>query len=444
MRGHMRQRGGAWELRAYVGRDPVTGRQSYRTRTFRGGKRDAEAELARFVTQMAGGGQGPADTTLAELIDRWLELARDDLSPSTLRGYERIIRSYIRPTIGKISLNKLRTDQLDRFYSQLREKGGEQGAPLSPATVRQTHAIIRRALNQAQRWGWIPSNPAALASPPSVRSQQVRPPEPQDVLALVAEAERTDPDLGCFLFLAATTGARRGVLCALRWSDIDFEVGSLLIARALVENSASELIEKDTKTHSARRIAVDEGSSVELRKQRDRCRQRARACGSSLSDAAFVFSSDPEGRRPWVPNEVTKRFIRIRTTVGLNAVRLHDLRHFTATRLLAEGVPVRTVSGRLGHSNAATTLGVYAHFVVESDRDAAQTIGSVLDRGADRARTEHTSKDATQSQPESAGPVAPHSSIGFGSTRSAPPIQLRPGRFIRVYGQDHGQAAIQE
>ncbi|HTU38285.1 MAG TPA: site-specific integrase [Acidimicrobiales bacterium] len=392
----MRKRGGAWELRAYVGRDPVTGRQTYTTRTFRGGKREAEAELARFVTQVAGGGHGAGDTTLSELIDHWLELAHDELSPSTLRGYERIIRSYIRPTIGKTPLNRLRTDRLDRFYTQLREKGGEQGGPLSPATVRQTHAVIRRALTQAQRWGWVASNPAALASPPTVRSKHVKPPEPEDVLALVTEAEKSDPDLGCLLLLAATTGARRGELCALRWSDVDLEAGTVLIERSLVENRDAVLVEKDTKTHSARRIALDEGSIMELIRHRDRCHVRAAKCGSPLSETGFVFSSDPVGLRPWVPNEVTKRFIRVRKVVGLPTVRLHDLRHFTATRLLAQGIPVRTVSGRLGHSNAATTLGVYAHFVAESDRDAAQTIGSVLDRTNAPGRAKRTSGRATQ------------------------------------------------
>jgi len=83
---------------------------------------------------------------------------------------------------------------------------------------------------------------------------------------------------------------------------------------------------------------------------------------------------------PLVPNDVTKRFIRARKAVGLDTVRLHDLRRFTATRLLAEGVLVRSVSGRLVHSNAATTLDYYAHFVAESDRDAATMIGSVLQR----------------------------------------------------------------
>jgi integrase len=382
MRGHMRQRGDAWELRAYVGRDPVMGREKYKTLTFQGGKRAAEAELARFVTEVSGGGHGAGDTTLAELIQRWLELVQDDLSPSTVRGYGRIIRCYIDPAVGKIHLNKLRTDQLDRFYAHLRESGGADGSPLSPATVRQTHAVIRRALNQAHRWGWISSNPAALASPPRVRTRPVNPPDPSQVLELIDEAERLDPDMACFLLLAATTGARRGELCALRWTDVDLELGTVVIARSLVEGRGSVLIEKDTKTHSSRRVALDRTSIRELERHEDRCQQRAAACGSALRKSAHVFSLDPGGHRPWVPNEVTKRFIRIRKSVGLESVRLHDLRHFTATRLLAEGVPVRTVSGRLGHANAATTLGVYAHFLAESDRDAAATIGLVLDRGA--------------------------------------------------------------
>ena len=384
MKGHVRRRGNSWELRAYVAVDPTTNRPKYLTRTFRGGKREADEALARFVTEVSGGGHAAKDTTLSELIRRWLDLVRDDLSPSTVRGYERIIRCYIHPAVGRISLTKLRTDQLDRFYSQLRDEGSQDGGPLSPATIRQTHAVIRRALNQAMRWGWIATNPASLAKPPRVRARALNPPEPDGVLRLVAEAELRDPDLACFLLLAATTGARRGELCAIRWSDLDLKAGSLTISRSIVETQGANLIEKDTKTHSSRRIALDSGSIAALMRHRDRCRLRASSCGIRLADSAHVFSPDPDGGAPWVPNEVTKQFIRIRRSIGLDSVRLHDLRHFTATRLLSEGVPVRTVSGRLGHANAATTLGVYAHFVEESDRDAAEKIGSILTPSAER------------------------------------------------------------
>jgi integrase len=378
MKGHLRRRGNSWELRAYVGVDPITKRQKYLTRTFRGGKREAEGALARFITEVSGGGHAAQDTTVEHLIRQWLDLARSDLSPSTVRGYERIIESYINPTLGKVPLGRLKTAQLDHFYAELRARGGHDGAPLAPATVRQTHAIIRRALQQGVRWGWIASNPAALASPPRVQVPQLSTPNPVEVIRLIELASSDDADFGCFLHVAATTGARRGELCALRGQNVDLESATMTINRSVVEGMHNVLVEKDTKTHGSRCIALDANTVATLRAQRQRMASRALACGVGLADDAYVFSRDPNGRRPWVPNDVTKGFIRVRNSAGLSKVRLHDLRHFTATRLLAAGVPVRTVSGRLGHANAATTLGVYAHFVEESDRDAADKLGDLL------------------------------------------------------------------
>ncbi len=377
MRGHLRKRGDAWELRAYAGIDPLTNRQKYVTRTFRGGKREAEEALARFVTEVSGGSQAAQDTTVGDLIRDWLALASRELSPTTVRGYEWIVKTYVTPTLGKVPLARLRVAQLDRFYSQLRDKGGQDGKPLSAATVRQVHAIIRRALQQGMRWGWITTNPAALASPPKVRSSQLSPPDPAEVIRLIEAAVEKDADFGCFLHVAATTGARRGELCGLRWQDVDLAGAAMTISRNVVEG-AGMVVEKDTKTHASRRIALDPESVAMLKAHRARMTARASGCGMRLSDEAHVFSPDPDGSRPWVPNDVTKKFIRVRKRAELETVRLHDLRHFAATRLLAAGVPVRTVSGRLGHANAATTLGVYAHFVEESDRDAAATLGALL------------------------------------------------------------------
>jgi len=382
MKGHLRRRGTAWELRAYAGIDPLTNRQKYLTRTFRGGKREAQEALARFVTEVSGGGHAAQDTTVGDLIQQWLDLARGELSPTTARGYDWIIKTYIVPKLGKVPLARLRTAQLDRFYGQLREKGGQDGKPLSAATVRQVHAILRRALQQGVRWGWIATNPATLASPPRVRTPELAPPDPVQVVKLIETATATDPDFGCYLHLAATTGARRGELCGLRWKDVDIESGTLTISRAIVEAAHSVLVEKDTKTHASRRIALDPDTVDALRTHRkraeERAEERAAACAVQRRDDSYVFSADPDGLRPWAPNDVTKDFIRLRKTAGLTSVRLHDLRHFAATRLLATGVPVRTVSGRLGHANAATTLGVYAHFVEESDREAAATLGALI------------------------------------------------------------------
>src|SRR4029077_16407548 len=98
-----------------------------------------------------------------------------------------IIRCYISPVLGKVKLSRLKTAQLDRFYAQMRENGGHDGGPLSAATVRQTHAVLRRALQQGIRWGWISMNPAALATPPRVRAGEIQPPDPDQVVRLIEE-----------------------------------------------------------------------------------------------------------------------------------------------------------------------------------------------------------------------------------------------------------------
>ena len=95
----------------------------------------------------------------------------------------------------------------------------------------------------------------------------------------------------------------------------------------------------------------------------------------------FVFSTDPAGRRPWRPNWVTKRFITYRRRAGLAGFRLHDLRHFMATTMLAAGVPVPVVSERLCHARTSTTVNIYAHAMPGADRDAANLLADILNRG---------------------------------------------------------------
>lgn len=132
---------------------------------------------------------------MGELIDQWFELAKADLSPSTVRGYERSIKSYILQTLGDVPLDRLRVAQIDRFYAQLRERGGQHAGPLATATVRQVHAVLRRALRQGVRWGWTETNPAILASPPRVRNRQIESPDPVAVVRLIEAAQGANPDL---------------------------------------------------------------------------------------------------------------------------------------------------------------------------------------------------------------------------------------------------------
>jgi len=171
--GFIRQPGNAWQVIVHAGRDPLTGKRRNLTGTART-KREAQALRARLLTQVDEGRRPATDATLAQLLERWLEMA--DLAWSTRVTYKGYIQRTILPTLGHLPLRRLDTATLDRFYSELRGRGGVGGRPMAPATVRQVHAILRRALDQAARWGWISANPAALASPPRLESAEIRPP----------------------------------------------------------------------------------------------------------------------------------------------------------------------------------------------------------------------------------------------------------------------------
>jgi integrase len=156
--------------------------------------------------------------------------------------------------------------------------------------------ILRRALQQGVKWEWISTNPATMASTPRVRPFRVEPPNPEAVMRLINEAAKEDPDFACLLTVAATTGARRGELCALRWSAIDFDDQSLTIAGAVVEGVRSKLYEKDTKTHGSRKIAIDEFTPSELDQQRERCEKRTAELGVLLSLPVPIDDSTPRSQ----------------------------------------------------------------------------------------------------------------------------------------------------
>jgi integrase len=378
MRGFMRRRGSSWELRVYLGRDPLDGRKRWATRTVRGTRREAQRALAEMVAAADRGALARSGATVGELLERWFEHASADFSPKTARETRGFLDRNLLPALGQLKLARLSADRLDAYYRHLRARGSARGGPLAPATVLRIHGILRRALAQGVRWGWLAHNPAAAASPPRVPARDVAPPAPEGVARLFGAAREADPRLAAFVVLAAATGARRSELVALRWSDVDLDRGLVRIGRAVVAGPGG-LVEKGTKTHAARTVALDPTAAGVLRDHRRAAAGRAGACGAALGADAFVFSPAVDGSRPWPPDSVTRAFRRLADRVGLAGVRLHDLRHYVATRLLAAGVDVRTVAGRLGHRDPATTLNVYAHVLPEADRRAADVLGRLFD-----------------------------------------------------------------
>jgi len=376
-RGYIERRSnGTYRVFVEAGTDPFTRKRRRLTGTAND-RKEAERLRTRLLAQVDQGRQPATGVTVSYLLRRWLELA--ELEMTTRLVNEGYVRRNIEPALGEVRLSKLTPDALDSFYSHLRARGGVSGRPLSPGTVRKIHFILQAALGYAVRWGWLPSNPAELARPPKFVQREIHPPTPEELGRLLEAAWQADPDFGMLLWLDFTTGARRAELCGLRWSCIDFHRREVVFLRNYVQRGRHHK-EKDTKTHQSRRLALDDVTVELLAEHLVRCQARAALCGVELPADAYVFSAHPNGQAPLAPDSVSQRIRRFSARIGMS-VHLHQLRHYSATQLLAEGVDLRTVAGRLGHGGGgSTTLRVYAHFLSASDRRAAELLGRSIPR----------------------------------------------------------------
>jgi integrase len=385
---------GSLRVRVYAGIDPVSKKRHYLVETVPAGPnaaREAEMVRTRLLNQVDEKRNPRTKATVNQLMDRYLEVL--DVEPTTRSTYEGYIRNHIRPLLGDLSVGRLDGEVLDSFYAALRtcrahcrgRKYVEHRSvdthdcddrcrphkcrPLADASIRQIHGILSGACKRAVRWRWIGANPIEQAEPPSPARPDPHPPTPEQAARIATEAWR-DLDWGMLVWLALVTGARRGELCALRWDRIDFATGVLSI-RSSIAQSGAETWEKDTKTHQQRRITLDNQTLALLRAYLRRCTERAAAVGLTLPATARVFSPTPDGSTWLKPDTVTQRYARMCARLGWD-MNIHQLRHYSATELIAAGVDVRTVAGRLGHSGGgSTTLRVYSAWVSEADQRAA-------------------------------------------------------------------------
>jgi integrase len=382
----IRDRGGYWQVKVYVGLDPLTGKHRFeydRART----KREAQRVEAALKTKVAEGRhRGTAARTVADLVERWYQWRQGvkEISPTTLLGYRLQIDRRIIPALGYLPVRRLDVETLDTFYAELRKRGNQHGGPLSASQIRSVHTVLSGSLQQAVAWGWIAHNPARLATPPSVQRSEVAPPPVDKVVGLLATAQERNPKLGLFLRLAIVLGARRGELCGLRWQHIDLDRSEVLLERGVVYVTGQPLIDKATKTRSKRRLALDAATVELLGAHRERAEQVARDLGVSLLAGAYVFSREPDGSRPMSPSYMTQQFLAVARSVGVRC-RLHDLRHLMVTYLISQGVDWRTAAGRAGHAGPHMTLGTYAHFQPAQDRAAAELLAALCDGGAAKA-----------------------------------------------------------
>jgi integrase len=380
--GHVRRKAnGSVEIIVSLGTDAATGKRAKPlSRSLPAGATDEEIDALK-ATLLADAERRRNRTskgTVGELLEEWYATFSGEWSPTTrLDVRRRHLDRYLIPALGSKQLTKLSTTDIDRMYAQLRAKGHVDGkSGLATSTVRRVHAVLHSALHQAVRWNRIAENPATNANPGRQVQHEIQPPSAEQIVKLIATGTKKSAALGVLLFLAANTGARRGEICALRWGDVDLDAGVLTIRHALV-HGADGLVEKAPKWNRIRTVSLDASTVAVLRGHWRTMAEEGLGLGHRVGPRSYIFTRTDDPSRPWRPDAVTARFRELVDELELTGLRFHDLRHAAITLMLAAGVDIRTVMGRVGHANLATTQG-YAHFVTEADRAAADKLAAVF------------------------------------------------------------------
>ena len=313
-------------------------------------------KLAKAIAYRDGGLVFDADgQTMGEYLEQWLDTSvRGSVRESTCESYRRQVRRYVIPAIGGVKLKSLSAMHVQGMYRSMLDRG------LSSRTVQYTHAVLHRALKQAMRWGLVPRNVCEDVDRPRLKRDEIQPLDREQTRRLLQAAE--GHRLHALYVLAVTAGLRPGEMLALRWSDVDLEVGTLRVNRAL---SDSEFAAPKT-LRSRRKIELSDTARVALRTHRKRQLEERMQKAGLWKNRGLVFPSTVG--TPLCHRNVVRSFKALLKRAGLPAdTRLYDLRHTCATLLLNSNVHPKYVQELLGHASISQTLDTYSHVLKGMD-----------------------------------------------------------------------------
>ena len=367
--GTIRQRAdGIWEARFTVGRNPGTGKQIQRS-LYASTQREVQIKLRQALSAVdAGAYVDPSKMTVAQWLESWLKEYTADVKPYTQRAYATNIKNQIIPALGALRLDKLTPLQVQKFYNNCMR--GEKN--LKPKTVKNIHGVLHSALKQAVMNGMIRSNPSESCTIPRIERMEIKPfdDEAEKSFLRAIEGDKYERLFVVDLY----TGMRKGEILGLRWSDIDFEQGTITISRQLqVEPFKGGRYYLAPLKNDKERVITPAPYVMQILREQRRCQNEARLLAGGAWDEGdipgLVFTN--ELGKHLCHQTIGTRYKKLVKAAGLPDARFHDLRHSYAVAAIRSGDDIKTVQSNLGHHSAAFTLDTYAHATAQMKRESA-------------------------------------------------------------------------
>ena len=385
---------GTYLIRISCGTD-AAGEQISKSRVFKPSKPnlsynklnlEMEAFIKEFEEEIAlyGVGGRPDKIRFAEFTEKYLEIKKPQLSPVTYAFYAQVVRDMLIPMFGKLRLRDIRTYHIQQFIQYLyvqRPRGDGAEGHIAPATIKRYTTVLRSIMTLAYKMEYIDED---ISISRRIEFPKMETPEEEaftmEEVTQILEAADTEPlNIKLLVELALFTGLRRGEMVGLKWEDIDFDNKTLSVKRSIYKPKDGKAQEKPPKSrNSIRTMAIPERLIDTLQEYRDHQACHASFLGKAWHDLGYIFTE--EDGLVMNPHTPTKQFTKFLKRHNIRHLKLHGMRHTSATLLLANGCDIKTVSARLGHADLETT-NIYLHALESVDRQAAQTFDTILKKG---------------------------------------------------------------
>jgi len=351
-----------------------------------------EARTARDLRRAALVGR-PVDAqrmTVGQYLNVWME-GKTNLRPSTRESYRDYLDRLLIPAIGTVRLAELESkpEIVERLFRDLAALRNRHGRRMSPATLKRVYAVLRSALNKAVRQRYLTFNPLLSVELPEVPRPKITVWSAEEAVYFLdyldgdPELARQPERLRALYHLALVTGMRRGELLGQRWEqDVDLDALMTTVAEQHVRTREGVVVGKPKTKAGERAVTFDGGTAAVLARHQGEQEAERRAWGEAWTETGLVFTA--EDGSALSPDYVSRRFKALCKKAGVPVIRLHDLRHTSATLGLLAGVSIKAISARVGHSSSWFTADRYVHVDHAVARDAAERIAEVVSLDAHR------------------------------------------------------------
>ena len=315
------------------------------------------------------------------------EYAEPTLRPRTVdRLHQFEPRTYA--AIGHIRLDRLTTRHIQDFISAMEAEGVNKttGGALSPKTIRNYISFVSSVMEYAVKMGAIPDNPCSRVALPPLNREEKEVYTLEEAQYFLDSLEEAPLKYQAFFTLAVFGGFRRGELLGLEWPDFDFDAQTAVIRRTSLYTKERGIFTDTTKTKSSQRtIKLPSNVFSILRRYRAEQAQNRLLTGDRWTAGDRLFTNG-DGSGPMHPNTPYEWLKGFCERTGQPFLGVHVFRHLNASLLIESGADVRTVAALLGHSQAGTTMNIYAHSFAEAQARAGEAVGELLDKRNIRAK----------------------------------------------------------